>query len=547
MIHLRRLHRTYSHFRIPLTSHFRLNRFRTSTPLRSNASRIKPRQAFPYRYIPLTLAAGGALYYGYQYSLPQNWKEQRTKLELIPLPMEEPEPFVHPYDDEPWYRQFLYRTARVLYLSFIFTPCTLVGIAAALTKSSTLREYWLDLLVSTIEKAGCTFQKFGQWLSMRPDMFPKDVIDALSKLRCEAPSHDMSHTRKEITSSFGKELEEIFEFFDSEPVASGTCAQVHQARLRPEYALDNGCQDVAVKVRHPNVIWETFADLELVFQFVENSVNLIHMSFPFGQEDFKVMMQQQIDFKWEAYNLLKFDKLFGDEELIKFPKVSLDFLSPSVLMESWMPGEPVAKFLESFGEMYKDQAEAFEAKFDIKIKEKKQKMARIIHDMSMKMFLRDNFMHGDLHGGNVLLSEDGSLTVIDTGITTSISPDWQPKFGQFLKYIVIGDNAGLTDTLLAFHEGDASDDNKQSFREAMKATTAKFVGSPGKAPDGGMVDMGDFVGEIMFNLSENHVHLRSDIAASIQSMSISEGLIRMLDPEYDVCKGAIPYFLKYGV
>ena len=83
------------------------------------------------------------------------------------------------------------------------------------TKSETLREYWLDLLVSTLEKAGCTFQKFGQWLSMRPDMFPKDVIDALSKLRCEAPPHDMKHTRAEIVSSFGKELEEIFEFFDS--------------------------------------------------------------------------------------------------------------------------------------------------------------------------------------------------------------------------------------------------------------------------------------------------------------------------------------------
>merc|ERR1719350_119698 len=211
-----------------------------------------------------------------------------------------------------------------------------------------------------------------------------------------------------------------------------------------------------------------------------------------------------------------------------------------------MPGEPVADMLESFGELYKDQAEMFKGKFSNKVKEQKVRLARIVHDMSMKMFLRDNFMHGDLHGGNVLLAEDGSLTVIDTGITTSILPDWQPKFGEFLKYIVIGDNAGLTETLLAFHEGDASDEDKQNFREAMESTTNKFVSAPGKAPDGGMVDLGDFVGEIMFNLSENHVHLRSDIAASIQSMSIAEGLMRMLDPEYDVCKNAIPYFCKYG-
>jgi len=487
------------------------------------------------------IGAGVACYY-YQ-SKPETTKD----LEVIPLPMEEPPNFVHPYEDEPWYKQMMYRTARVLYLSCLFTPCTLLGIAAMITKNSTLREYWLDILVSTLECAGCTFQKFGQWLSMRPDMFPADVINALSKLRMEAPSHEMSHTRKEIKASFGKELEDIFEFFDPEPVASGTCAQVHRARLRADYALENGCQDVAVKIRHPNVIWETFADLDLVFKFVENSVNLVHMTFPFGQEDFRELMQQQIDFKWEAYNLLKFNRLFGDEDLINFPEISLDFLSNSVLIESWMPGKPVVDMLESFGELYKDQAVALKGKFDEKIQAKKTKLAEIIHDMSMKMFLRDNFMHGDLHGGNVLVAEDGSLTVIDTGITTSILPDWQPKFGEFLKSLTVGDSERLTNTLLAFHEGEVSEENERNFRIDMEKTTKKFTGSiPGYAPDGGMVDLGDFIGEIMFNLANHSVHLRSDIAASIQSMSISEGLIRMLDPDYDVCKRSYPYFLKYG-
>jgi len=274
-------------------------------------------------------------------------------------------------------------------------------------------------------------------------------------------------------------------------------------------------------------------------------VNLIHMTFPFGQEDFRSLMQQQIDFNWEAYNLVKFDHLFEDEELIKFPKVSMDFLSPSVLIESWMPGKPVEDMLESFGDLYKEQASKFEGFFDDMITEKKKKLAGIVHDMSMKMFLRDNFMHGDLHGGNVLLAEDGSLTVIDTGITTSVLPDWAPRFNEFLQYVCTGDHVLLTDTLISFHKGDLADENEASFREAMEKTTKKFVSSPGVAPGGGMVDLGDLLGEILFNLSTNDVHLRSDVAASIQSMSICEGLIRMLDPEYDVCKKAVPYFMRY--
>lgn len=503
---------------------------------------------FRSRIFPALGLAGllGGSYYGYQ---RRNESEEKD-IQLIPLPMKEPEQFVHPYDNEHWLTQLLYRTIRCLYLSVIFTPACVAGLAAKLTGSDTLREIFLDILVKSLETAGCTFQKFGQWLSMRPDMFPADVIDALSKLRSEAPSHSFQHTRKEIKASFGKELEEIFEEFSEEPVASGTCAQVHQARLKPEYALEGGQVDVAVKIRHPNVVWETFADLDLVFQFVESSVNLIHMTFPFGQEDFRELMQQQIDFKWEAYNLVKFNHLFDGEELIKFPDVSLDFLSPSVLIETWMPGKPVVNMLESFGDLYKEQAgklEEFLGDCDAKLTEKKKKLAAIVHDMSMKMFLRDNFMHGDLHGGNVLLAEDGSLTVIDTGITTSIQPDWQPMFNLFLKYLCAGDHKSLTNTLLGFHEGDLSEETKSSFREAMTKTTKKFVANPGIAPGGGIVDLGDFIGEILFNLSSNDVHLRSDIAASIQSMSISEGLIRMLDPEYDVCKRSVPYFLKYRV
>jgi len=534
--------------------------FQPSFFLRSRHARFSssPRRVFsspamfrtlrsPKTLIPATLLLGGAAStYYYFYSMTQDFKAE-PELEVIPLPMPRPDDFVHPYDNEPYYRQCLYRFMRLFYLSWVFAPMISVGIAALVTKNASLREWWLELLVSTIETAGCTFQKFGQWLSMRPDMFPQDVIEALSKLRSEAPSHSMEHTRKEIVSSFGKELEEIFESFEEEPVASGTMAQVHQARLRPEFALEGGIQDVAVKVRHPNVIWETFADLDLVFQFVENSVNLVHMAFPYKQEEFRNLMQQQIDFKWEAYNLCKFERLFDGEELIKFPKVSLDFLSPSILMESWMDGTPVANMLESFGDKYKEQAMQCKKNFDTLVAGKKQKLARAVHDMSMKMFLRDNFMHGDLHGGNVLMCDDGSLTVLDTGIITSILPDYAPQFGEFLKCLVLGNGEGICQCLLSFHEGAVpSSEKEEEFRIAMLGTTKKFISSPGVNPDGGMVDLGDFIGEMMFNLSKHNINLRSDIAASIQSMSISEGLIRMLDPDYDVCKSSIPYFIRYG-
>ena len=95
--------------------------------------------------------------------------------------------------------------------------------------------------------------KFGQWISMRPDMFPRDLCEMCANLRQNAPTHEFHLTRDMIRESFGMEVEEIFEKMDRMPVASGCVGQVYRARLRDEYVLANGDRDVAVKIRHPSV------------------------------------------------------------------------------------------------------------------------------------------------------------------------------------------------------------------------------------------------------------------------------------------------------
>ena len=160
--------------------------------------------------------------------------------------------FEHPLSKMPWYMQFLYKVKRMIFLACLFMPCTAVSLAAYLTNDQRVKTYCLDLLVRAVESAGCTFQKYGQWVSTRPDMFPEALVNTMKKLCTDSPKHSEKRTRETFKQSFGVEIEDIFDEFDMNPVASGSVAQVYRAKLKPEYALEDGTLEVAVKVRHPH-------------------------------------------------------------------------------------------------------------------------------------------------------------------------------------------------------------------------------------------------------------------------------------------------------
>ena len=179
------------------------------------------------------------------------------------------------------------------YLSVLFIHCSLYGIASWIMGTEKWRKAYVDKLVKTVEAAGCSFQKFGQWLSMRPDIFKADIIEGFRKLSQGAPTHEFEYTRKIIRESFKCEIEDIFESFEQEPIASGTVAQVYRARLKSQHALENGVRDVAVKVVHPQILPETFIDIDILYKFM-HVVSYFDRSFaaPFKKEDFIEVVQK---------------------------------------------------------------------------------------------------------------------------------------------------------------------------------------------------------------------------------------------------------------
>ena len=223
----------------------------------------------------------------------------------------EPVEFSHPLNGRPVLVRWWVTVKRVCWLMFVFTPFAFSSGMLLLLRTQAARERWIVSLISSFEAAGCSFQKFGQWMSMRPDMLPPDVIDALSKLRMDVPTHSMAHNEAVVRAATGQPLDEIFSFFDPRPMASGTVAQVHRAVLNAHMSHRGEATEVAVKVRHPNVEEETFIDIDLIFAFINTLGEYCgHFSIPFKKEEFHVVLQRQIDFRWEGHNLARFGQNF---------------------------------------------------------------------------------------------------------------------------------------------------------------------------------------------------------------------------------------------
>jgi len=329
-------------------------------------------------------------------------------------------------------------------------------------------------------------------------------------------------------------------------VASGSVGQVHRARLRPEFALDGPggqLRDVAVKVQHPGVADSAFMDLSIVWKVVEFSEKFLHMTMPFNRGEFDEVIRQQMDFTREAFNLQRFSRNFRGERRIRFPKVSRKFATPEVLVETWADGKVISNILEDFDNAKASCKEALSSLGHRK-REMQSSLCSILYDMSMKMMVRDNFVHGDLHGGNILYSEaHNHVTVLDAGIATSLDRQTFAPFGRFLHALCSGHTDHIVEYLQRFNQS-AIKVNMPELKKDIQATMDKFMGPLRKNPDE-PINAADMFGEVMFSMQKHRMLLKGDVASTLFTISISEGLIRQLDPTFDVAKRAIPYIVQH--
>ncbi|HEY7708255.1 MAG TPA: AarF/ABC1/UbiB kinase family protein [Gaiellaceae bacterium] len=254
-----------------------------------------------------------------------------------------------------------------------------------------------------LDELGPTFVKFGQLLSMRPDVLPPDIIAELRGLQDDVTPFSYEEASQVIEESLGQPVERLFREFDPIPMAAASIGQVHVA------VLPNG-RRVAVKVQRPGAPRQIEADLNLMYQaarLAKERVRALDFIDAHGLVDeFARSIRQELDYRLEARNAETLRKNFSGHPHVKVPRVYWSYTRPRVLTLEHVEGTQLAD-IELLGYGPEDR----------------RRVAQVLTEAWMTMIFRHGFFHGDPHPANILVLAPDRIGLVDFGLAGRLTDE----------------------------------------------------------------------------------------------------------------------------
>ena len=292
------------------------------------------------------------------------------------------------------------------------------------------RLYPARVLKRLFEELGATYIKLGQFIASSPTLFPKEYVLEFQSCLDNTPKIPYATIRKIIQDDLGRPITTVYAYVDPVPLASASVAQVHRAQLR------NGTE-VVIKVRKPGVDATLEADLGFllisskIIEFLNPSLSRLSFSNIVG--DLRDSMLDELDFTKEAQNLINF-RAFLDRNYIvdaTAPQPYLEASSKRVLTMEYLKGVPLVDL---------EGIKRFTANPE-------QTLITALKTWALSVAANDVF-HADVHGGNLLVLEDGRIGFLDFGIVSKISERVWKAVSDLVQAFVTTDYVGVADALV---------------------------------------------------------------------------------------------------
>ena len=361
-------------------------------------------------------------------------------------------------------------------------------------------------LADDLERLGPTYVKLGQLLASRGDFLPASYTDALERLQDKVEPFPYGDVEEIVERELGVRISKAFAEFETEPLAAASLGQVHRARMRDGRV-------VAVKVQRPNIREQVLADLEAlaeVARFADDHTDTgRRMAFGPMLDEFRQSMLRELDYLQEARNLSLFAHNLREYERIVVPEPIEDYTTSCVLTMEYVRGRKVTavsplRLLEVDGAALGD--EMFRA--------------------YLQQILVDGVFHADPHAGNVFLTDDNRIALIDLGMVGHVAPGLQDQLIKML--LAISEGRGEDVAAIVLDTGTRLEDfDEKAYTRAVAQIVAEHYDA---AID--QLDIGRIIMEVTRTAGEHGVRIPPELTMLGKALLNLDQVSRILAPDF---------------
>jgi len=264
-------------------------------------------------------------------------------------------------------------------------------------------------LREALEDLGPIFIKFGQMLSTRKDLLADDVAEELTALQDRVPPFDGAKAQQLIEKAYGVKVDEYFDEFNAQPLASASIAQVHTAKLK------NG-KEIVIKVLRPNIMPVIKRDIALLYiiarlaeRYSKDARRLRAIEII---EEYEKTILDELDLMREAANASQLRRNFETSQQLYIPEIYWDYTRRNVMAMERIYGEPMANI---------EKMKAAGVNM--------QRLSELGVEIFFTQVFTHNFFHADMHPGNLFVDisnlDEPEYIAVDFGIVGTLSPQDQ--------------------------------------------------------------------------------------------------------------------------
>jgi predicted unusual protein kinase regulating ubiquinone biosynthesis (AarF/ABC1/UbiB family) len=307
-------------------------------------------------------------------------------------------------------------------------------------------------LPDDLERLGPTFVKLGQLLSSRADLLPERYVKALARLQDRVKPFPFQDVQLIVEMELKTPIKKAFSYFDPVPLAAASLGQVHRA------ALHDG-RPVVVKVQRPNItkqIEEDFDALEEIARFLDRHTRV-------GQryqvkkilQEFETTLAHELDYRREAANLTALATNLKEFERIRVPLPIADYTTHRVLTMEYVEGVKITE-LSPLGRLDIDGPA----------------LAEELFRAYLKQVLVDGLFHADPHPGNIFLTDDHKIALLDLGMVGHTTPGMQENLLKLLLAVSEGESDQAAEVAIRIGEA-GMDFDEMDFRHKIAELVAE--------------------------------------------------------------------------